>query len=163
MRRLLMLGGTLMLALPRIAGAHAIHTTLTVVVPDVGERGMTINIRAFADDLSASVARFANRSAPGDSSIRADDATRYVRARVRVLDDTRREATLAPCGMRREREVYWLCFHVVLPAGLHGVRINNQMLAELHADQVNIVQLENGRTRKSYLFTAASQAAALGQ
>jgi hypothetical protein len=153
--------GLLVAALPRAADAHAIHTTLTVLTPENGERGLMLNIRAFADDFSASVARFARRPVPRDSSAASDDVTRYVRARVRALDANGNQAALAPCGVRRERDLYWLCFRVALPFGLRGVRINNQMLTELHADQVNIVQLESGRSRRSFLFTRTSEAAVL--
>ena len=149
------------LSTTRAADAHAIHTTLTVLTPENGEHGVMLNIRAFADDFSASVARFVKRPVPRDSSAAADDVTSYVRARVRALDASGRQAALAPCGVRRERELYWLCFRIALPSGLRGARMNNQMLTELHADQVNIVQLENGRSRRSYLFTRTSEAAVL--
>lgn len=151
----------LSITLPRAADAHAIHTTLTVLTPEADGRTLMISIRTFADDFSASVARFAGRPIPRDSAAAPDDVTRYVRARVRALDAHGIQATLAPCGVRRERELYWLCFRVALPSGLRGARINNQMLTELHADQVNIVQLENGRARRSYLFTRTSEAAVL--
>jgi len=147
------------LSIARPADAHAIHTTLTVLTPESGERGLMLNIRAFADDFSVSVARFAGRPVPRDSSAAPDDVTRYVRARVHALDASGNQAALASCGVRRERELYWLCFRIALPSGWRGARINNQMLTELHADQVNIVQLENGRSRRSYLFTRTSEAA----
>jgi voltage-gated potassium channel Kch len=154
---------TALALIARAADAHPIHTTLTVLTPDAGGRGVTLTIRAFADDLSASVARFAGRAAPRDSSMLADEVARYVRGRVRVLDAAGVEATLAPCGVRRARELYWLCFHVALPAGMRGARIGNQLLTDLHSDQVNILQLElvPGRGRKSYLFTPGSPAVVL--
>ena len=49
----------LTLALPAVVEAHAIHTTLTVLT--TSPTGITLNIRAFADDFSASVAKFAGR------------------------------------------------------------------------------------------------------
>jgi hypothetical protein len=70
-------------------------------------------------------------------------------------------ATLMSCGVKRTRELYWLCFTAALPGGVRGARINNQMLTELHADQVNILQLERAGSRKSYLFTRESQAGVL--
>jgi len=152
---------SLVIVPPRSVNAHAIHTTLTVITPEAGERGLTLTIRAFADDFSASVALFARRPVPRDSSAASDDVTRYVRARVHALDARGNQAALVSCGVRRERELYWLCFRAALPSGLRGARINNQMLTELHADQVNIVQLENGRSRRSYLFTRTSEAAVL--
>ena len=47
---------------------HPIHTTLTVLTPSTDARTMTVNIRAFADDFSATVAAFTGKRAPADSS-----------------------------------------------------------------------------------------------
>jgi hypothetical protein len=149
------------LALARTAGAHPIHTTLTVVTPSADGRTLTINVRAFADDFSASVAGFAGRKAPADSSVLADEVTRYVRANFSVSAASGAPLVLEPCGVTRSRELYWLCFRVALPLGLGGTTVRNQMLTELHPDQVNIVQLEKGAERKSYLFTKGSAASAL--
>ena len=151
----------LVVAGPRDVDAHPIHTTLTVLTPDAAGRALTLNIRTFADDFSASVARFERRPAPRDSSVAAEGVARYVQARVRVSDASGVSATLVSCGVKRTRELYWLCFTAALPGGVRGARINNQMLTELHADQVNIVQLEHAGSRKSYLFTRESQAGVL--
>jgi hypothetical protein len=153
--------GLAILSWPNRATAHPIHTTLTVLTSGDAGRSLTLSIRAFADDFSASVARFAGRPVPRDSSVSDGDVTRYVRARVSVLEDRGGAVAQTPCGVRRERELYWLCFRATLVGGVRGARINNQLLTELHPDQVNIVQLEQGRGRKSYLFTRASQAGVL--
>jgi hypothetical protein len=145
--------------LPRVADAHAIHSTLTVV--SVDDRTVSLSIRAFADDFSASVARFAGQPTPRDSSASTENVTRYVRARVWVVDSTGGALTLEPCGVRRERDLYWLCFRTLLARSHQPARINNQMLTELHSDQVNVVQLTSARERKSFLFTRGSPAVVL--
>ena len=150
MRRLLLLT-TLGVAMASGARAHAIHTTQTEIVADA--QGMTIRIRTFADDFSASVARFAGRPVPADSSASETDALRYVRAQFLVTDDRGKALLLEPCGMRKESGLYWLCFRVRSGAPL---RIRNGMLTELHADQVNIVQVVSGATRRTLLFTRSS-------
>ncbi len=147
--------GAMMVALsPTILHAHAIHTTLTVLTTTPGV--LTFNIRSFADDFSASVARHAGRPVPRDSSVRAEDVTRYVRDRFVVRDAAGRPMMLEPCGVRRSGELYWLCFRAALPAGLKNTVMRNQMLTELHTDQVNIVQVNDGGTRRTRLFTRAS-------
>lgn len=146
---------------PKLAAAHPIHTTLTVITVGDQGRSITVKIRAFADDFSASVARFAGRTPPADSSVSAEEVARYVRNRFSVSGVTGGEVALEPCGVTRSREVYFLCFRVKLASGGPGTRIRNQLLTELHADQVNIVQLENGAQRKSYLFTRGSGFSAL--
>ncbi|MES3032578.1 MAG: DUF6702 family protein [Gemmatimonadota bacterium] len=152
-RRAAVVGAMLLLA-PALLRAHAIHTTLTVLTST--PTGLTLNIRSFADDFSASVARHAGRPVPRDSSVRAEDVTRYVRDRFTVRDAAGRPLILEPCGVRRAGELYWLCFRTVQPTTLGNTILRNQMLTELHADQVNIVQVNDGTARRTRLFTRAS-------
>ena len=142
------------------AHAHPIHTTLTVVTTDA--TGIALNIRAFADDFSATVAKFAGKRAPADSSAPDADVLRYVRAQFAVKDASGASIELQPCGIRRAAELYWLCFKAVLPRGVSGALVRNQMLTELHSDQVNIVQVEGKRARKTLLFTKGSAPSPIG-
>ena len=144
----------LTLTLPTVVEAHAIHTTLTVLT--TAPASLTLNIRAFADDFSASVAKFAGRRAPADSSAPEPDVLRYVRAQFAIRDAQGRVVALESCGVRRAAELYWLCFRAALPSGSMGVVVRNQMLTEFHPDQVNIVQVDERGTRRTLLFTKAS-------
>lgn len=146
-------------ATPALLRAHAIHTTMTVLTTSPG--GITLNIRAFADDFSATVAQFAGRKPPTDSSAPAVDVARYVNAHFLVRDGAGRTVTLAPCGIRRANELYWLCFRAVTTSGGNGITVRNRMLTELHDDQVNIVQVENQGARRTLLFTKASAPSAV--
>ena len=143
------------------AWAHPIHTTLSVISSDASGGVVTIRIRAFADDFSAMVARFARRAAPADSSVREDEVIRYVRNAFSVADQSGHAAALEPCGVQRVRELYWVCVRAVIPGGPRHARIRNLMLTELHPDQVNIVQLDGSGTRKTLLFTRNAPATAL--
>jgi len=152
-------GGALLSALaPTVAQAHAIHTTLTVAT--VAPAGLTLQIRTFADDFSAAVARFAGKRAPADSSAPDADVTRYVLAHVELRDGRNQRVVLQPCGFRRAAELYWLCFRAPAATG-SGYRFLNTMLSEFHADQVNIVQLDNRGARRTLLFTRGSPLATL--
>jgi len=143
-----------------VARAHPIHTTLTVVTTDA--TGISLSIRAFADDFSATVAKFAGKRAPGDSSAPEADVLRYVRAQFSVTDAAGAQVELQPCGVRRAAELYWLCFKAALPRGANGALVSNQMLTELHSDQVNIVQVETKGARKTLLFTKGSAPSPIG-
>jgi hypothetical protein len=149
----------LTLALPSVVEAHAIHTTLTVLTAT--PTGVTLNIRAFADDFSATVASFAGHKPPADSSAPAHEVVRYVRAQFAMRDAQGRAVALESCGIRRAAELYWLCFRAALPSGSAGVVVRNQMLTELHADQVNIVQVDDKGTRRTLLFTKTSAPSAI--
>ncbi len=137
--------------------AHPIHTTMTVATADA--TGVTFRVRTFADDFSATVARFAGKQPPSDSSAVEIDVQRYIGAHFSVFDKSGARVALVSCGTRREKELYWLCFRAALPSGGRGATIRNQMLTELHSDQVNIVQVESSGAKKTMLFTKGSAAA----
>lgn len=145
--------------LPSVANAHPIHTTLTKVAIDA--RGVTFNVRAFADDFSATVATFAGRKPPADSSAPLPNVLRYAQTFFTVTSADGKTVALESCGVKRANELYWLCFRVALPNGVKGARMRNQMLTELHADQVNIVQMEPPAARRTMLFTKGSAAAVI--
>jgi hypothetical protein len=134
------------------ARAHAIHTTHTTVTADAA--GYTLTVRAFADDLSASVARFAKRRPPVDSSVRVPELLAYVTARLSLATAVVGvPVVLQSCGVKRMQEAYVLCFRIATTPRTSPLRLSNQMLVELHPDQVNIVQCDVAGTRRTNLFT----------
>ena len=152
-------GVLLFAAASSVASAHPIHTTLTKV--SVADRVVTFNVRAFADDFSATVARFAGRTPPADSSAPTADVLRYAQKYFTIVDGAGKPVVLESCGVKRANELYWLCFKATFPNGSKGARLRNQMLTEFHADQVNIVQLEPPAARRTMLFTKGSAAAVI--
>ncbi len=141
------------------AAAHPIHTTLTSISAVRGE--ITISVRTFADDFSASVAVLAGKQPPSDWSVNDIDVARYLSTHLQVFDASGKALRLRSCGVRRERELYWLCVRVEGATDLRGLRAENSLLTERHADQVNIVQVNAGGVRKTLLFTKNTAALAL--
>jgi hypothetical protein len=141
------------------ARAHAIHTTHTTVTADA--QGYTLTVRAFADDLSASVARFSARTPPADSSVRVPELVAYVTARLGPTSATGVRLAMQSCGVKRLQDAYVLCFRIVTTPRTVPLRLGNQMLAELHADQVNIVQCDVAGSRRTNLFTRGRAATAI--
>lgn len=149
----------LSVGLSSTARAHAIHTTHTTVTADA--RGYTLTVRAFADDLSASVARFSGRTPPADSSVRVPELVAYATARMGIATAVGVPLVLQSCGVKRVQDAYVVCFRIAAPTRTAPLRLSNQMLAELHADQVNIVQCDVAGTRRTNLFTRGRAAAAI--
>ncbi|WP_373070444.1 hypothetical protein, partial [Gemmatimonas sp.] len=67
-------------------------------------------MRAFADDLSASVARFNGRTPPADSSVRVPELVAYAMARVGIASAAGVQVVLQSCGVKRMQDTYVLCF-----------------------------------------------------
>lgn len=148
-----LLAGALCLAVtPLAADAHAIHTTLTVIT--ASPTGATLMVRVFADDFSAAVARHAGTIVPRDSSVTQPGVARYMSAHLAVSARGAAQA-VEFCGTRREAEVYWVCLRI--PSVFSGaVLIRNTMLTEVHADQINIVQIQQPASRRTALLTKAN-------
>jgi hypothetical protein len=142
------------LAAPHVVRAHDIHTTLATITTTAG--GTQVVIRSFADDFSATVARFRGRPAPADSSVSEHDAEAYSRATLRVVNAAGAVVLPTSCGLRRERDVYLLCLRLPQSADIRGWRVQSSMLTELHADQVNIVQVVRDGRRRTVLCTKGS-------
>ena len=143
----------------RVANAHPIHTTLTVVTFD--KTGTQLMLRAFADDFSASVARYVGKPVPSDSVVADADVMRYVAAHVLVTSAAGAALPLAPCGVRRDQGLYWVCVRAPGAAAGKGSAVLNTTLHELHADQVNIVRVERANARKTLVFTKGSKPTAM--
>jgi hypothetical protein len=141
---------------PTSAAAHPIHTTLTTVTVDA--RGLVLSVRGFADDLSASIATFAKKAPPADWAVPEADAAQYLAGHVRVSDASGRSLPLRGCGVRRERDVVWLCLRVDGVTDVRVLQVENRILTERHADQVNIVQVDAAGSRKTLLFTKDTRA-----
>lgn len=137
-----------------VAQAHPIHTTMSTVTIERGH--VTLRIRAFADDLSASVAAYAGKSVPADWSMAEADVVHYLRHTVRVTHTATGVLPVQSCGVTRERDVYWLCVRVTNAVTVAGLQLVNRMLVERHDDQVNIVHVNAGSTRRTLLFTKGS-------
>ena len=148
-----MIGAPLLMLFAASLAAHPIHTTYAEVVTDATT--VTVTIRAFADDLSAAVARFNGRAASADSSAPAADVQRYADALLQVRDASGRAVALAPCGVKRAGIVTFVCVRFPRQPGLTAT---NRLLTDRHADQVNIMRATGGRT---VLFTATTPAQSL--
>jgi hypothetical protein len=151
--------GALLLLTAQVADAHAIHTTVTQFNTD--GQAISLTIRAFADDISATVARAAGRPAPTDFALAQPEVTRYVQSRFQILNGSQSVPALEACGITRTGDMYWLCFRTRVPAGARALSIRNAVLTELHADQINIVQVVDRGARQTLLFRKGSAPAAL--
>lgn len=142
-----------------VAQAHPIHTTMATMTLEEGV--VTLRVRAFADDISASVAAHVGKPAPSDWSMSDIDALRYAQAMVRVSDARGNGLSLQSCGLTREREVYWLCFRVASARDVSGLQLVNRLLVDRHADQVNIVQVKTAKVKRTLLFTRDTKSQAV--
>jgi hypothetical protein len=139
------------LAAPRPADAHPIHTTMTELSYDPSARELTATVRVFADDFSAAVK---GGRAGGAVVIPPDSAMlRYVTGRFSVTGRGGGRLVMRSCGMRRDGIVLFICLRGTAPGPLTGATMTNAILTEVFPDQVNIVQARVDGRRRTLLFT----------
>lgn len=136
-----------------VSGAHPLHTTLTSLTYDSVARQVTAEMRTFASDFSAAVARRAGRKPPADDRVSDSASFAYVASAITIADREGHALKVEWCGSRRTGDVLWLCIRAPAPRGVAGMQIGNRALVELFDDQVNIVMAEYGGQKESMLFT----------
>jgi len=151
-RALALLSCAAALAAAREADAHPIHSTLTEITrrPD---GGVTLRIRAFADDFSAAASRLAGVPPSPSHAVNDAAAFRYLDRFVRLEDAGGRVVRLSLVRQRREGDVVWLELCGESVPDLAALRFRNALLFDLHADQVNVVQSEHAGVKRTILFT----------
>lgn len=138
-------------ARPLLVEAHPLHTTLTELVVSPDGRSARASIRVFADDFHATIVR---RLPPAVSSPKAWDqgAFAYIVERFGISDAAGSAFSLKWCGLRRERDVYWLCIDGALESARGGLRISNGLMQDVFTDQINIVRVTRNRRVMHLLF-----------
>jgi hypothetical protein len=139
------------LAAPRPADAHPLHTTMTELSYDPSARVLTATLRVFADDFSAAVM---GARAGGPVVIPPDSAMlRYVTGRFSVTGRGTGRVVMRWCGVRKEGVVLFICLRGGAPGSLAGATMTNGLLTEVFSDQVNIVHASVDGRRRTLLFT----------
>ncbi|MEP6494098.1 MAG: DUF6702 family protein [bacterium] len=144
---------------PRMADAHPLHTTLTEVTVDQSRHTVRAVVRVFIDDLSTGVVRQHRGAAANPTGDALDtQATAYVQAAFAVVDAGGKPAELHTCGVRKNSELLWVCVEATVAGDLRAVAVRNTVLCDVFTDQVNIVQVGDGKGSRSVLFTRGDRA-----
>ena len=145
----------MILGAPSMVGAHPLHTSLTRIAV-AGDGSVSVGIRVFADDFSTAVARSTRTDASPDHRVPDNAAANYLsRALVIVVGGQR--IALQLVRQRRDGDVTWVELRGTCRGELSNATILNQVLMDLHRDQVNIVQLAQGNDSRTLLFSAGER------
>jgi len=135
--------------------AHPMHTTVTEVVQEDARGVVSIQVRAYVDDLRAAV------PSP-DGTADADSAmARYLRTTFALADRTGRPVRLTWVGAEPTGDVVLLRLRGEVPGGLAGSRVTSLVLCERFEDQVNVVRSEYAGRTTTLLFTRGETAKVL--
>ena len=147
-----LLSSLMLLGAPSIVSAHPLHTSLTRIAI-AADGSVSVALRVFADDFSAVVARSTRVVASADHRVPDEAAASYL-SRALVIEADGKRIALQLVRQRRDGEMTWIELRGAWRGELANATILNQVLMDLHSDQVNIVQLARGTTSRTLLFSA---------
>ncbi|MGI9077081.1 MAG: DUF6702 family protein [Gemmatimonadaceae bacterium] len=133
--------------------SHPLHTTLTEITFSPREQRIQVMLRVFADDLGTAVAAFAKVKQGSDHEVPDRASYAYLTHAVALAERGGRRLPLEWCGTKRTADLVWICLRAKSARGLGALEVHNRVLFDLHDDQINIVQVTDGRRRHSLLFT----------
>lgn len=149
----LAMAGLCAVATARVVTAHPLHTTLTELRYDSGQRAVYAMIRVFVDDFGTAVSRHTGAKVAADHTVPAAAAFKYVASAFHVANRDGKHIPLNWCGERRMGEVLFVCVRAPAPRGLRGMAVRNSLMFDLFSDQVNIVKGTIDGRKRSLLFT----------
>ena len=125
------------------ARAHKFYTSLAQVEYNAETGTVEVALRVFADDLELALTRRAGRQVRLERTKDRDRlVVEYVREKFELKNRAGQTKELRLVGVEVEREVAWLYFEAEMPEGLAGARLRDQVLFELFAKQVNVVDFK---------------------
>ncbi len=131
----------------RMPHAHPLHTTLTEISVDGARHTVRATVRLFVDDLMAALAKH-----PALKGADVNERGAAYVASALAFSIGGQPLAMRACGVRRSGDLLWVCFEGAITAAPAQLRARNPLLVEAFDDQVNVVQIGDGRSRRSVLF-----------
>ena len=134
--------------------AHDFHASITEMEYNPERQRLEVSMKLFSNDLEADITRHVDPEfAIGDyaDSLRNERLQQYLRSRFRV-SSAQKTHEWSWVGSQVDINVTFLFLEVPMPGKPEILEIENSVLLERFADQVNIVNLEWGDFRGSLLL-----------
>lgn len=142
-----------LLATPRPATAHPLHSTITEISENRANGTVRATIRVFADDFGAAVSRSLRGGTVSAGAAWDAAAFAYIASSFVLTDGARRPLAVRSCGIRRSADLFWVCIETTSTTALASLTVRNRVLCDVWDDQVNVVQATVAGARRSVLFT----------
>jgi hypothetical protein len=139
------------------AGPHVLHTSLAQLTYDPARRELTVSLRVFTDDFTATVAQLSRTAIKPGTAASDSVMARYAATRFALAEASGRPVRLAWCGVRATADVLLICLRGPTSVAPSGATLRNAILMERFADQVNIVQSTTAGGRHTTLFTRGNE------
>lgn len=138
----------------RPAAAHDFHASLTQIEVNSSAKTVEIAIRVFVDDLEDALSRRAGRRVQLGTTSGFDAlALAYVSAGLRIETAGGELLPLEWVGKESTVDIVWLYVEAPIREGLDNVKLHDTLFFELFEDQVNTVNVRDGKRRATLTFS----------
>jgi hypothetical protein len=143
------------LTIPLGSGSHPYYMSICDVEHNAQARTLEIAFKIFTEDLEEALTAQGAKKLHLGTADEDTNAGRYIFAYLKknvtfvVEGDT---ATFDFVGKEVEMEVTWCYVEAKNVAAVNKIEVVNRLLIERHEEQVNIVHVKAGKTRKSLLL-----------
>lgn len=144
---------------PRVDAAHKFHASLTQIEVNSTAKTVEVAIRVFADDLEEALTRRSGHRVRLETASDFDElALAYVASTLKLVAPDGEPLTLRWIGKEVAVDVVWLYVEAPLAGRLDGGRLETSLFFDLFDDQVNTVNLKDGKRRATLTFSTGDGA-----
>jgi uncharacterized protein DUF6702 len=134
------------------ASAHRYHTSVTRLEYNAAEHLAEITVQTFADDIEAALSKRSAGNIRLDGSTKTNALVLDYLSTVFELRSGGAVVELQWIGIELKGHTVWIYLQAKAPEGLAKSSLRHQLLFDLFADQVNIVNVLNDGKRASLVF-----------
>jgi hypothetical protein len=138
--------------------SHAFHVSVTQIKYDEEEKTIQISTRIFLDDLELGLREYTQ-----DQELNITDTSKneyiqrelgeYILEKVQMWDEKDKPYELQFLGSEEDREVMWCYLEIEKVKKLKLIKISNNLLFEIWADQENIIHFRAfGKAKSARLY-----------
>ncbi|MEP6690093.1 MAG: DUF6702 family protein [Gemmatimonadaceae bacterium] len=149
------------LPLGAAAPAHPLHNSLCEIEYVPAEHRTKVTLKLFVDDFGKAVARRTSDKLAPDRALADAAMFAYIRSAFAILGKDGKPMSLEWAGTRRTTDLILVSLTLATPNGLAGLRVQDNLMFDMFADQANIVQARYGGHTESLLFTKGDGAKGL--
>jgi hypothetical protein len=136
-----------------VSALHEFHTSLAQVHYNQANQSFEITLRVFTDDLEAALTLMNNHTKVTIDAPQAEKLIgHYLNKNFVLLDKNNQKKELSFIGKEVEVDVTWIYAEVPVAEPPKGWQLQNSVMTELFADQVNIVNLKYLSTIRTLMF-----------
>ena len=138
----------------RADAAHKFHASLTQIEVNASAKTVEVAIRVFVDDLEEALTRRSGHRVRLETASDFDALSMaYVSSSLKLLAPDGEPVVFRWIGKEASVDVVWLYVEAPLASRLDGGRLENSLFFDLFDDQVNTVNLKDGKRRATLTFS----------